>query len=62
MNVFFIGMGYMGFERLKAIFTLRKRYNLKIVGFYDPNVKSVRFKNLKFKSGNSVSYEYLKKK
>ena len=61
MNVFFIGMGYMGFERFKAVFALRKRYNLKIVGFYDPNVKSVKFKDLKFKSENSVSNEYLKK-
>ena len=54
MNVFFIGMGYMGFERLKTIIKLRKRYNLNILGFYDPDIKSISFKNLRLKSEKSI--------
>ena len=61
MNVFFIGMGYMGFERLKTIIKLRKKYNLNILGFYDPDIKSISFKNLRLKSEKSISSEYLKK-
>ncbi len=41
MNIFFIGMGNMGRHRLNAIKLLSKEFNLNVVGFYDPHVKSV---------------------
>ena len=59
MNVFFIGMGYMGFERLKAIYFFRKKYKLNILGFYDPKIKKINYKNLKIKSEKFFSNKYL---
>ena len=50
MNIFFIGMGYMGSERLKATINLKKKNNINIVGFYDPEIKTIKIKNLIFKS------------
>ena len=31
MNIFFIGMGYMGSERLRAAINLKKKYKIKIL-------------------------------
>ena len=45
MNIFFIGMGYMGVERLKNIISIKKKYNLNICGFYDPKIKTIKYKN-----------------
>ena len=50
MNIFFIGMGYMGSERLRAAINLKKKYKIKIVGFYDNKIKSIKIKNKNFKS------------
>jgi len=61
MNIFFIGMGYMGVERLKTIIKLKKKYNLNIKGFFDPYVKNINVKGLKLKSVKSISKEYFKK-
>ena len=61
MNIFFIGMGYMGVERLKTIIKLKKKYNLNIKGFFDPYVKNINVKGLKLKSVKSISKEYFSK-
>ena len=42
MNIFFIGMGYMGAERLKAAINLKKKNKINILGFYDPNVQKIK--------------------
>jgi predicted dehydrogenase len=62
MNVFFIGMGYMGKERLKTIINFKKKYKLNVVGYYDPQTKSIKINNLQIKSEKSLSLNYLNKK
>lgn len=62
MNIFFIGMGYMGVERLKNIISLKKKYNLNICGFYDPKIKTVKLKGANLKSEKNFSKFVLDKK
>ena len=44
MNIFFIGMGYMGTERLKNVISLKKKYNLNICGFFDSKIKQLNLR------------------
>ena len=62
MNIFFIGMGYMGFERLKAIINLKKKNDINISGFYDPNIKIMKLNNLTLKSEKNLNSDFFKKK
>ena len=62
MNIFFIGMGYMGIERLKSIVSLKKKYNLNICGFYDPKIKTIKLKGVNLKSEKNFSKDILDKK
>ena len=47
MNIFFIGMGNMGQQRLHAVSQLKKKYDLNVVGFYDPFVEFITFNDKK---------------
>lgn len=58
MNVFFIGMGYMGRERLKLIINLKKRFNIKILGYYDPKISSININDFIFRSEKNISKEF----
>lgn len=62
MNVFFIGMGYMGSERLKATINLKKDNSINIVGFYDPHIKIIKINNLIFQSEKKFSSDIFKSK
>ena len=35
MNIFFIGMGNMGEKHFQATHSLKKKYKLNIVGYFD---------------------------
>ena len=61
MNIFFIGMGYMGSERLRAAINLKKKYKIKIVGFYDNKIKSIKIKNKIFKSIQNLKGDFFNK-
>ena len=50
MNIFFIGMGYMGSERLKAMVNLKKKNKINILGFYDTKIKSIKVHKKIYKS------------
>lgn len=62
MNVFFIGMGYMGRERLNIIKSLRKNYKLNFAGYFDPFNKSLIFKKKKYFSEKKFNQNLLIKK
>ena len=62
MNIFFIGMGYMGVERLKNIINLKSKYKLNICGFYDPKIKKIKLNGLNFESEKNFSKSILEKK
>tara|TARA_Y100000590_G_scaffold465856_1_gene639390 strand:+ start:3722 stop:4726 length:1005 start_codon:yes stop_codon:yes gene_type:complete len=62
MNVLFVGMGYMGQERLKVLIKLKSKFKLNIVGYYDPKVKYVKYKNFKYTSIKKLSIKFLKEK
>ncbi len=61
MNIFFIGMGYMGQERLKAITNIKKFINLNILGYYDPYVKKIKNKNYVFSTEKNLNESFFKK-
>lgn len=60
MNILFIGMGYMGYERLKAIINLKNKFKLKNLHYFDPKIKSINYKNYKIKSIKKLSYKFFK--
>ena len=63
MNIFFIGMGNMGQHRLKSVEKLYKKFNLNVVGFYDPNVSSIFFREKEIHSLNNINelnYDFVK--
>ena len=62
MNIFFIGMGNMGQQRLSAVEKLQNKYNLNVIGFYDPFVDSIIFNKQKIDSINNLSKEYITSK
>lgn len=62
MNIFFIGMGYMGVERLKNIIHLKRKYKLNICGFYDPKIKKIKLKGINLKSERYFSKKILENK
>ena len=62
MNIFFIGMGYMGTERLKNVISLKKKYNLNICGFYDPKIKTIKLKGINLKSEKNFLKKYFREK
>ena len=62
MNILFIGMGYMGYERLKAIINLKNKFKFRNLYYFDPKVKSIKYKNYKIKSITKLSYKYFKEK
>ena len=62
MNTFFIGMGYMGFERFKALDKIKKDFNLKLIGYYDPEIKKIFYKNKKIFSEKKITSEFFNKK
>jgi len=62
MNVFFIGLGYMGRERFKILKSLSKRYKLNFSGYYDPYNKSLIYKNKEFFSEKNFTKSLLIKK
>mgnify|MGYP001203428711 CR=1 FL=1 len=62
MNIFFIGMGYMGQERFKAIINIKKFTNLNILGFYDPKVKKIKKGNYVFETEKNLDESFFKKK
>ena len=47
MNILFIVAGYMGMERLKSLYNLKKIHKIKKLYFYDPEIKSFEFKTFK---------------
>lgn len=62
MNVFFLGMGYMGKERLKSIIDIKKKFNLNIIGYYDPNIPYIKINKKKIKSEKIFSNKFFLKK
>ena len=62
MNILFIGMGNMGKKHLSAINALKKKFNLKINGYYDPEVKKIKINNLELESLKKINKEYFIKK
>ena len=60
MNILFIGMGYMGYERLKAIINLKNKFKFRNLYYFDPKVKSIKYKNYKIKSITKLSYKHFK--
>ena len=58
MNVFFIGMGNMGKKHLSAINDLKKKFNLQIKAYYDPDVKKIKINNLVIESLKKVNKKY----
>lgn len=61
MNIYFIGMGYMGQERLKSIINVKNKFNLNIIGYYDPKIKYLKIKNCEFQSEKKFTNEILLK-
>ena len=59
MNIFFIGIGNMGQQRLKAVEKLQEIYNLHVVGFYDPFIESISYKNIELYSIDNLSEEFI---
>tara|TARA_B100000029_G_C17547792_1_gene949062 strand:+ start:895 stop:1911 length:1017 start_codon:yes stop_codon:yes gene_type:complete len=57
MNIFFIGMGNMGQQRLHAVSQLKEKYDLNVVGFYDPFVEFITFDKNKIYSADDFSAE-----
>ena len=52
-------MGNMGKQRLRAVEKLHEKYNLNVVGFYDPFVDSIFFKSNKINSIDNLSKDYI---
>ena len=59
MNIFFIGMGNMGQQRLKAVEKLQNIYNLNVVGYYDPYINSITYNNTELYSIDNLSEEFI---
>ena len=59
MNILFIGAGYMGMERLKSLYNLKKIHKIKKLYFYDPGIKSFKFKTLKVEKIKKFSEKIL---
>tara|TARA_B110000967_G_C18876473_1_gene558591 strand:+ start:743 stop:1744 length:1002 start_codon:yes stop_codon:yes gene_type:complete len=62
MNVFFIGMGYMGLERLSILENLKKEYKLNFSGFFDLNKKTLLHKKKKYISETKITKNLFLKK
>lgn len=60
MNIFFVGMGYMGSERLKAMLNLKKKNKIKILGYYDTKIKSIEINKKIFKSIKILNENFFK--
>lgn len=60
MKVFLIGMGNMGKHRLAALNSLYSKYDLEVVGFYDPGVLSAEWNGYKVERHTNFSLELLK--
>ena len=50
MNIFLIGMGNMGFKHLNSLMKLKNKYNLNFIGYFDPLIKNIKYKNKIFYS------------
>ena len=50
MNILFIGMGYMGLERLKIFEKLKNKFRIKNLFFFDPFYKNTNKKLIKVKN------------
>ena len=61
MKIFFIGMGNMGHHRLMAIKKLKKKFNLNVVGFFDPATPYIEWENRKLMSEAFVDENYFAK-
>lgn len=59
MNVFFIGMGNMGQKRLDSVSLLRSKYDLNVVGFFDPNVDSIEFDHKRIDSTKIFDQDFI---
>ncbi len=59
MKVFLIGMGNMGKQRLVALKALSSKYDLEVVGFYDPYVLSAKWNGSEVKRFKNLSVEIL---
>tara|TARA_B100001964_G_C14223494_1_gene596486 strand:- start:83 stop:1111 length:1029 start_codon:yes stop_codon:yes gene_type:complete len=62
MNIFFIGMGNMGEKHFQATHSLKKKYKLNIVGYFDPIKKNVKINNINYVSEKKISKEFFCKK
>tara|TARA_B110000037_G_scaffold221282_1_gene291620 strand:+ start:1562 stop:2563 length:1002 start_codon:yes stop_codon:yes gene_type:complete len=61
VNIFFVGMGYMGSERLRAICNLKKKNNINILGFYDPKIKIIKVNKSSFRSKINLDKNFFTK-
>ena len=59
MNIFFIGMGNMGQQRLRAVEKLQESYNLNVVGYFDPFIESITYNNKKIDSIDNFTEEFV---
>lgn len=60
MNIFMIGMGNMGLKRLESVDLFSEKYNLKFIGYFDPNIDTINYKNNKFHSLKKINKEKLR--
>ena len=59
MNIFFIGMGNMGRNRLNSIKLLECKYNLNVMGFSDPNVASIKYNERVLYNTQKLTINYI---
>ncbi len=60
MNIFFIGMGNMGHHRLRAIKKLKVKFELNVIGFYDPTVASIDWNGKKIICETKIDRQFFK--
>lgn len=62
MNILFIGAGYMGMERLKSLYNLKKKYKIQKLYFYDPVIRYFEFKSFKAEKITNISEKIIDSK
>ena len=55
MNIFLIGMGNMGLKHLDSLMKLKNKYSLNFIGYFDPSIKNIKYKNKIFYSEKKIN-------
>ncbi len=62
MNIFLIGMGNMGLKHLDSLMKLKNKYSLNFIGYFDPSIKNIKYKNKIFYSEKKINAKTIEEK